>query len=153
MKNTSPHPIRNLGISNVNLPTFTSLWDAVRIKPAVVQNRFYPVTGYDVALRKFCAEKGIVYQSFWTLTANLGLLSSQLVGKLSEEFGIERPVALYCLVLALENMAVLNGTTNTERTRSDLQELDRVRKWVVEDGHQDLWHMLLMQFKTMIGEG
>jgi len=82
-----PHPIRNLDISNVNLPTFTSLWDAVRIKPAVVQNRFYPVTGYDVALRKFCAEKRIVYQSFWTLTANLGLLSSQLVRRLSEEVG------------------------------------------------------------------
>ena len=47
-------------------------------------------------------------------------------------------MALYCLVLALENMVVLNGTTNTERTRSDLQELDRVEKWVVEDGHQDL---------------
>lgn len=59
-----PHPIRTLGISNVNLPTLKSLWDAVRIKPAIVQNRFYPATAYDVALRKFCVEKGIVYQSF-----------------------------------------------------------------------------------------
>ena len=34
-------------------------------KPAVLQNRFYADSGYDVKLRKLCLEKNIVYQSFF----------------------------------------------------------------------------------------
>ena len=40
------------------------------VKPSVLQNRFYEDTDYDKGIRQFCAEKGILYQSFWTLTAN-----------------------------------------------------------------------------------
>lgn len=34
------------------------------------QNRFYDATRYDLEIRKYCRENGIVYQSFWTLTAS-----------------------------------------------------------------------------------
>lgn len=34
------------------------------------QNRFYDATGYDVDIRKWCKENGVIYQSFWTLTAS-----------------------------------------------------------------------------------
>jgi hypothetical protein len=49
---------------------YESLFSAARIKPAVLQNRFYKETGYDAELRAFFREHRIRYQSFWTLTAN-----------------------------------------------------------------------------------
>jgi len=60
-----------LGISNCySFSMLRRLWEEVSIKPIVVQNRFYEKTGYDHRIREFCLEKGIVYQTFWTLTAN-----------------------------------------------------------------------------------
>ena len=54
-----------LGISNCyNLAVLKDLYEDARIKPAVVQNRFYDKTRYDIELRKWCADKGIIYQSF-----------------------------------------------------------------------------------------
>ncbi|KAI9812010.1 MAG: hypothetical protein M1827_004902 [Pycnora praestabilis] len=145
-----PHQIHNLGISNVQLPLLIALYDAVKIKPAVVQNRFYAATHFDVPLRKFCREKGIVYQSFWTLTGNPGLLKSEPVNILAREAAVEKQVALYCLVLGLENVVVLNGTTNEERMKGDIQGLEKVRSWIESDGKE--WDLLLSEFKALIGE-
>ena len=67
--------VRNLGISNCyDLSFLVQLWNAATVKPSVVQNRFYEREGWDRELRRFCTEKSIVYQSFWTLTANPGVL-------------------------------------------------------------------------------
>ena len=63
--------IKQLGISNIydaDLLEFVD--DSVRVKPSVVQNRFYPETNHDQEVRAYCARKGILYQSFWTLTGN-----------------------------------------------------------------------------------
>ena len=49
-----PSRIRSLGISNVSLPVLQAIVAAVKVKPTMVQNRFYPDTRYDVPLRKFC---------------------------------------------------------------------------------------------------
>jgi hypothetical protein len=35
-----------------------------------IQNRFYAKTHYDKDIRALCKESGLVYESFWTLTAN-----------------------------------------------------------------------------------
>jgi hypothetical protein len=35
---------------------------AFGVKPAVLQNRFYADSGYDVELRAFCRANGVVYQ-------------------------------------------------------------------------------------------
>jgi diketogulonate reductase-like aldo/keto reductase len=62
---------RQLGISNCyDLPVLEALCGDARVKPAVVQNRFYIDSGYDQELREWCSTRGIGYQSFWTLTAN-----------------------------------------------------------------------------------
>ena len=63
--------VRNLGISNCyDYNFFTTLYEMATIKPKVLQNRFYSDSNFDTELRKFCKERGIWYQSFWTLTAN-----------------------------------------------------------------------------------
>lgn len=68
---------KQLGISNCyDLEVLKFLYEKALVKPAVVQNRFYRQTGYDTELRKWCQERKIIYQSFWTLTANPDLLAS-----------------------------------------------------------------------------
>ena len=62
---------RFLGISNCyDLPVLESLYLDAKVKPSFLQNRFYSQSGYDREIRSFCDEKGILYQGFWTLTAN-----------------------------------------------------------------------------------
>ena len=63
--------IFNLGISNIyDVQLLKRIYDTVTIKPKCIQNRFYAESGYDVEIREFCKEHDMVYQSFWTLTAN-----------------------------------------------------------------------------------
>ncbi len=61
--------VKQLGISNLyNLNGLKKLYEDARHKPSVIQNRFYADTNFDSEIRKFCREKNIFYQSFWTLT-------------------------------------------------------------------------------------
>ncbi|MCJ1250137.1 hypothetical protein MMC30_007363 [Trapelia coarctata] len=152
MESLTPHYARHLGISNTSLTTLQYLCAAARIKPAVVQNRFYAPTRYDVPLRKFCVEKGIVYQAFWTLTANPGLLASKPVASLVETSGVSREVGLYCFVLGLENVVVLNGTTSVERMKGDLEGVEKVREWIESEAGGDQWEEWMREFKALIGE-
>ena len=67
--------VKYLGISNIySLDALKHIYETVVIKPKFVQNRFYKQSGYDVGIRAFCTEKGIKYQSFWTLSANPSIL-------------------------------------------------------------------------------
>ena len=80
--------IRQAGISNCyELETLEHLHRNARWKPAVVQNRFYAQTGYDREIRAFCRYHDIVYQSFWTLTANPELLAHTTVQALASAYG------------------------------------------------------------------
>ena len=68
--------VKQLGISNCyHFEFFKYLFEVSRIKPAVIQNRLYSQSGYDKEIREFCLDKGILYQSFWTLTANPHILN------------------------------------------------------------------------------
>jgi diketogulonate reductase-like aldo/keto reductase len=144
-----PSKIRTLGISNVSLPIFSALYDAATVKPHVVQNRFYPDTNYDVALRDYCRQKGIVYQSFWTLTGNPRLLKADCVKTLAEASNVTHQIALYALVATLD-VVVLNGTTNPDRMVQDLEGMERVSSW--SEDHQDDAAKVLRDFKKLIGE-
>ena len=121
------------------------------VKPSVVQNRFYADTRYDVQLRRFCREQGIVFQSFWTLTGNPGLLKSEAVKELAKAVGISVQVALYALVVALEKVTVLDGTTNEGRMVEDLGGLEKVGRWAEGEGRGE-WERILEDFKESVGE-
>jgi diketogulonate reductase-like aldo/keto reductase len=145
-----PDKIRNLGISNCNLFTLMDIYKRASIKPAVVQNRFYPATKFDIGLRKFCREQSIVYQSFWTLTANPDLVRSVEVGQLANRLNVSPQAALYCLVLGLGNTVVLNGTKQDGRMRADLESVDHVRN--LSDKHPEEWKNMLQAFKKLLGD-
>ena len=145
-----PGRIRALGISNISHGNLTRLYDAVTIKPSVVQNRFYPDTRYDAAIRAFCADKSMIYQSFWTLTANPEIVRSDEVNALAQEVNITASEAMYCLVLGLGNTTILNGTKSAEHMTGDLEALQKVSSWASKNS--ELWTPYLTTFKALIGK-
>jgi diketogulonate reductase-like aldo/keto reductase len=112
--------VTRLGISNCyGLTTLKSLCRSVRVLPAIVQNRFYAQTNYDAALRAFCREQGIVYQSFWTLSANPHLLASTTVAALAKKHS-RAPAQILFRYLSHEQVVPLTGTTSTHHMREGL---------------------------------
>ncbi|MBF0213327.1 MAG: aldo/keto reductase [Magnetococcales bacterium] len=116
--------VRQLGISNCyDLRQLRQLTDSATIKPAVVQNRFYAETRYDREIRAFCREHGMVYQSFWTLTANPHLLSHPILNALATT---HRRTTAQILFRHLTQIGVtpLTGTTSPLHMREDLEIAD-----------------------------
>lgn len=112
--------VKRLGISNCySVEYLAALHRAVRHKPAVVQNRFYADTNYDIDIRKFCHEHGIVYQSFWTLSANPHLLASKEVVGMSSAYA-RTPAQILFRYLHQVGVTPLTGTTSEQHMRDDL---------------------------------
>ncbi|MFY9075177.1 aldo/keto reductase [Malaciobacter mytili] len=113
--------VGQLGISNCyDLNLLMYLYDIAKIKPKVLQNRFYAQTNYDKQLREFCKQKGITYQSFWSLSANAHILASNELEDLS--FKYNKSVAqIFYRFLTQINITPLNGTTSKVHMLEDLQ--------------------------------
>jgi diketogulonate reductase-like aldo/keto reductase len=112
--------VRQLGISNCyGLEELQALFDSARFKPAVVQNRFYADTGYDREIRAFCRQHGIIYQSFWTLSANPQVLAHRTVRKLAAKHG-RTPAQILFRYLTQNDIVPLTGTRSETHMREDL---------------------------------
>ena len=112
--------VRQLGISNCyRLDDLKALNEAVRIKPAVVQNRFYADTNYDRELRVYCEHCRIIYQSFWTLSANPQLLNQKEMTVLASAYG-RTPAQILFRYLTQIGVVPLTGTKSETHMREDL---------------------------------
>lgn len=112
---------RQLGISNCyELDYLEALSQSARIKPAVVQNRFHAETGYDREIRAYCRQQHIIYQSFWTLTANPQVLAHGTLTRLASKHG-RTPAQVLFRYLTQEGVVPLTGTTSDIHMREDLQ--------------------------------
>jgi diketogulonate reductase-like aldo/keto reductase len=113
-----------LGISNCYDPQqLELLYRNAAIKPAIIQNRFYARTGYDRAIRNFCREHQIIYQSFWTLTANPDVLAHVTLQTLAAKY--RRSAAqLFFRYLSQVGIIPLTGTTSENHMREDLAIFD-----------------------------
>jgi diketogulonate reductase-like aldo/keto reductase len=111
--------VRLIGVSNVSLEQLAALWRGAAVKPAIVQNRCYARTGWDREVRAFCRDRGLLYEGFSLLTANLRELSAPAVRRIVARTGRTLPevVFRFCLDLGL---IVLTGTTSGEHMRQDL---------------------------------
>lgn len=115
---------KQLGISNCYDPAvFEFLYESATVKPAVLQNRFYAETGYDKPIRAFCRQHAIVYQSFWTLTANPKLLADAVVENLAEKYR-RSPAQVFFRYLSRIGIVPLTGTTSTQHMQEDLAIFD-----------------------------
>ncbi|OAA52689.1 NADP-dependent oxidoreductase domain protein [Beauveria brongniartii RCEF 3172] len=146
-----PHKIRNLGISNATLGIIEALYSRVTVKPAIVQNRFYPDTDYEAGLRVFCKEHNVKFQSFWTIGANPHLIKSQPVMNVVQGAGVGVVSAYYALVMGLEGITILDGTTKEAHMKEDLEGLEHVGAWADGDG-EATWKKALGEFKQLIKE-
>ncbi|EEY21021.1 conserved hypothetical protein [Verticillium alfalfae VaMs.102] len=143
-----PRAAHRLGVSNVTLPQLEAICAAAVVPPAVVQNRFR--APFDAAVRAFCRERGIVYQAFWTLTANAALVGSDFVGGVADAARVSREVVFYGLVMAL-GACVLDGTTREEEMRADLEGVETLSRWADGDG-RELWEVAVGAFKKKVGD-
>lgn len=110
-----------IGISNCyNLDMLKQLFDASYIKPAVLQNRFYKDTDYDNEIRKWCQEHKIIYQSFWTLTANPQILSLESLQKVALKYQ-KTPEQIFFRVLIDIGIVPLTGTCSEKHMQEDLE--------------------------------
>lgn len=121
-----PHKIRSLGVSNFTLPLLKEVYANATVKPAIVQNRFYKETGFDIDLREFCAERGITYQAYWMLRNNPEILASDILKSVAVKLNVEKELAFYVLILGLGGTQVLDGTTNPERMEQDSKTVGEV---------------------------
>ena len=112
--------VRQLGISNCyGLEQLKALHESAGIKPSVVQNRLYAETRYDREIRAFCRSRRIIYQSFWTLTANPHVLKDGIVAGLASKYG-RTPAQVLFRHLTLRDVVPLTGTRSEAHMREDL---------------------------------
>jgi len=112
--------VGQLGISNCyDLDVLQYIYKNSRIKPVVVQNRFYAQTFYDKEIRAWCKEKGIIYQSFWSLTANPHLLSSDSVNNLAQKYSRTTSQIFYRFLNHIDIVPLI-GTTSKEHMLQDV---------------------------------
>ena len=115
---------RQLGISNCyDTNVIRSLYADANVKPAVLQNRFYQQTGYDADLRHWCHNHGVIYQSFWTLTANPHILSSNTIRIISQKYK-KTQVQIFFRYLSQSGIVPLTGTSSDQHMREDLSVFD-----------------------------
>ena len=116
--------VRQLGISNCyRQDDLEGLFEGARIKPAVVQNRFYADTNYDRDIRAYCDQHQIIYQSFWTLSANPHLLADKTI---TAPAAIHQRTPAQILFRYLTQIGVvpLTGTKSGAHMREDLRIFD-----------------------------
>lgn len=111
---------RQLGISNCyDVEVMKSLYAEATVKPVVVQNRFCQENGYQVEMRDWCSQHGTIFQSFWSLTANQDLLTSDTVKRLAEKHQ-QTPAQIFFRFLSHSGIIPLSGTTSVQHMQDDL---------------------------------
>ena len=70
-----------------------------------------------------------------------------------DKLGVEEAevLALYALVMGLDGITVLDGTTKPERMKADLEGLEIIGRWAEGEGNE-MWEEHLRAFKERIGE-
>ncbi len=122
--------VKQIGISNIySYDLLKEVYDNAVVKPKVIQNRFYMQSGYDVNIRAFCNKNGIMYQSFWTLTANPNVVESDLINgiikRYKEEYGEKHtPQQVFFKFCMQIGITPLTGTTSKLHMKEDLDVVD-----------------------------
>lgn len=113
--------VKQIGLSNTyDFRFFEYIYDQAKIKPKVLQNRFYAQTNYDNELRIFCLDHDITYQSFWSLTANAHIVNASQTFNLAKKYNKTNEQIFYRFLTQI-GIIPLNGTTNEQHMQLDLQ--------------------------------
>jgi len=110
---------RLIGVSNVSLQHLQRMMEVQTEAPAFVQNRCFAVAGWDRDVRQFCRERGIIYQGFSLLTANLEVLQHPVVTDPAEKLNATPAQVIFAFARQI-GILPLTGTTNGEHMKQDL---------------------------------
>jgi diketogulonate reductase-like aldo/keto reductase len=134
--------VRRLGISNCyNYEQFTTIYNQARIKPSVLQNRFYAESNFDTQLRAFCKKHDIWYQSFWTLTANRNALALAEVKELAKVKNLTPQTYMFAFLMSLGYVTPLSGTTNPQHMAQDVAIMERMQGGeIIFESDEELRH-------------
>lgn len=117
--------VRQLGISNCYKPTdLKQLHQRAKIKPAVLQNRFYRDSNFDIELRDICKSLNVNYQSFWTLSANREALASPDWEEVAQEKELTAQTLMYAFIMTL-GYTPLSGTKDASHMEDDVDIMVR----------------------------
>lgn len=120
--------VRRIGMSNCyDFNTFTAVYNQARIKPSVLQNRFYAESGFDTELRAFCKSHNIWYQSFWTLTANRQALALPEVAQLAHSKDLTPQTYMFAFLMSLGYITPLTGTRDPTHMAQDVAVMERMQ--------------------------
>ena len=110
---------RAIGLSDISLERLLPVYEAARVKPAVVQGESHPYLP-ETELLEFCKEKGIVFLAFAPLGHGMrpGLLEDPVVSAIAERVG--RTPAQVLLAWAVQRgTALLTTPKTTDRAREN----------------------------------
>jgi alcohol dehydrogenase (NADP+) len=110
---------RAIGVSDINLEGLVPLYEAARIKPAVVQVEAHPYLP-ETELLEFCKQKGIVLLAFAPLGHGIkaGPLQDPVILAIAAR--VEKTPAQVLLAWAIQRgTALLTTSTNVVRTREN----------------------------------
>jgi diketogulonate reductase-like aldo/keto reductase len=116
---------RLIGVSNVSLSHLDQMAATGTEGPQFVQNRCYANTGWDREVRHFCRARGIVYQGFSLLTANIEIVHHALVHTLATSLGASPPQIIFAFARTI-GILPLTGTSNADHMKQDLASLDLI---------------------------
>jgi diketogulonate reductase-like aldo/keto reductase len=111
--------VRRIGVSNVTLGQLELLLEGADIAPSFVQNRCYASTGWDRDVRALCRSRGVAYQAFSLLTANVRELDTPEVAAIVRRTGRTLAEVVFRFALAV-GMIPLTGTSKLEHMKADL---------------------------------
>ena len=113
---------RLVGVSNVGLRHLEEMSAAHKELPAFVQNRCYARFGWDRDVRGFCRERGVIYQGFSLLTANVEVLRHPGVTQLAAKNGVTPAQVVFSFARAI-GILPLTGTSDHTHMQQDLASL------------------------------
>ncbi|MGI9275177.1 MAG: aldo/keto reductase family protein [Endozoicomonas sp.] len=111
--------IKLLGVSNFSARQLEGLNHHAAIKPRLVQNRCFAVTGWDRDVRDVCQRHGIHYQGFSLLTANPAIAEQQAFQNMVTRTGMTPAQVIFQAALRMD-MIVLTGTSSEQHMQEDL---------------------------------
>lgn len=146
-----PRPIRNLGLVGCSYRQLEYLNGcAPRIQLAVVQNEFSIEHEWDIDIRRECRRHGIIYEAIINARVSRRLFHSNVVQDLATDAKVQYQAALYALMMELEGVVYMNGST--EHVEEDVQNLEKLKTFATK--MQKPWQrrMRVDQFKDLLGE-
>jgi len=110
---------RAIGLSDITLDVLKPLYEAARIKPAVVQVESHPYLP-ETELLEFCKEKGIVFLAFAPLGHGMkpGLLEDPVISAIAARVG-KTPAQVLLAWAVQRGTAVLTTPKNAERAKEN----------------------------------